>query len=111
MNKEEILEKSRLENQNQDPYELQISEKSATAGALTGILICTVLFVSEIFICGNPNFSLWSIIAGFNAGVGIYKGIKLRKCSTLAMGIMYAAISLLMLTYSIYRLFATTTIL
>ncbi|MBQ8170906.1 MAG: hypothetical protein IJZ95_02825 [Oscillospiraceae bacterium] len=111
MNKEEILAMSRQENKNQDLYELQISEKSATVGALTGVIICTILFVFEIFVCGNTNFSLWGIMTGINAGVGIYKGIKLRKHSTLAMGIMYAAISLLMLTYSIYRLFATTTIL
>ncbi len=111
MNKEEILEMSRKENKEQDLYELHVSEKSATIGALIGVLICAVLFVSEIFICGNPNFSLWSIIAGINAGVGIYKGIKLRKTSTLATGIMYAVVAALMLAYSIYNLFTTSTIL
>lgn len=111
MNKEEILAKSRQENKNQDLYDLQISEKSATVGVLTGVIICTILFVFEIFVCGNTNFSLWSILAGINASVGIYKGIKLRKCSTLAMGIMYAVIATLMLAYSIYRLFTVSTIL
>lgn len=111
MNKEQILEMSRKENKEQDLYELHVSEKSATIGALIGVLICAVLFVSEIFICGNTNFSLWSIIAGINAGVGIYKGIKLRKTSTLATGIMYAVVAALMLAYSIYNLFTTSTIL
>lgn len=111
MNKEQILEISRKENREQDLYELHVSEKSATTGALTGVLICAVLFVSEFFICGNLNFSLWSIIAGMNAGVGIYKGIKLKNKSKIAIGLLWATCAIAAAVATILNLFAVSTIL
>lgn len=111
MNKEEILAMSRQENKEKDLYEMQVSESSANIGLITGAIICALLFALEIFICGTTNYGLWSIVTGFNAAMMIYKGIKLKKKSSILIGIMWATCTIAATAVTISDLFATSTIL
>ena len=46
MQKEEILEKSRRENKNQDPYEKQVITAGGNAGAIAAAILATVFFAA-----------------------------------------------------------------
>ncbi len=111
MNKEEILAMSRQENKDKDLYEMQVTESSANIGVITGAIICALLFAAEIFICGSTNYGLWSIVTGITATMGIYKGVKLKKKSKIAIGIMWAVCTIAAAAVTISDLFAISTIL
>ncbi len=111
MNKEEILAKSRQENKDKDLYELEIKKKTCEIGLNSAAIVCALLFVSEIIICGKTNFGLWSIITSVYTGSYIYRGIKLNKKGDIALGIIATVITLLMVGYTIFKFFTTSTIL
>ncbi len=111
MNKEEILAMSRQENKDKDLYEMQVTESSANIGIITGAIICALLFAAEIFICGTTNYGLWSIVTGINAAMGIYRGIKLKSKSKIAIGMMWAACTIAAVVATVLNLFAASTIL
>ena len=95
MDKEKILEMSRKENNDRDLYLLEIDSKSERfAGTIAGIL-CFVLYLTEQIITGNKNRSLWSIFSIYIAVDRIYKGIKLKKKSSLIFGIIWLCIAIL----------------
>ena len=104
MNKEEILEKSRNENLQKDPYEMEINLKASNIGLMCGIILCFILFLIQIF-CGlGCNYGLWSIIASVNAGAGIYKGIKLSNRNSMLLGVCYLLGALLGATAFVYSM-------
>lgn len=45
MNKEEILDKSRKENKNQDAYEKYVIMKGSKYGCITAVILATVFLV------------------------------------------------------------------
>ncbi|MBQ8194192.1 MAG: hypothetical protein IJZ47_02395 [Oscillospiraceae bacterium] len=111
MNKEQILEMSRKENKEQDLYELEISSKATRVSSLICVIICAVLYVAEIMVCGNQNYGLWTIIAAFIAGTFLYTGIKLKNKVKIAVGILWTVIAVIAIVAAIVNLFTTSTIL
>ena len=81
MNKEEILMKSRKENEGK-PDELEIAAfgKAARVGMLTGGSICIVLILVSRWILNRPEIALagWTIFCSMQAGSNIvmYKHLK-----------------------------------
>ena len=88
MNKEEILQKSRKEHQNQDPYEKEISKFAGMGGTIAAVIACFILMCLEIFI-GNGNPSGWqAIMMATLAGEFLARGIKSKRAWEIVMGIL-----------------------
>ena len=111
MNKEKVLEMSRQENKEKDLFELEVNKKASTVGICVAAIICGLLFAAEIFICGTPNYGLWSIIATIIGVIYLYSGMKLKDKGKLTVGVMFVLITVGAIAYAISNLFATSTIL
>ncbi len=81
MNKEEILAKSRKENQYHDERDRQISAQATTYGALGMAVMFVILFVIRVFMKGGTSYDLFAMYFGFLAVSSIYK-LKLLKGKT-----------------------------
>jgi hypothetical protein len=80
MNKEEILQASRDENQNKDIYELEIIRKGQRIGGLLAICIAFILIsVDRIRYDAGTNYGYFMILTASAAGMFIYKVIKLKR--------------------------------
>ena len=80
MNKEEILQASRNENQNKDIYELEVISKGQRIGGLIGISVAFVLmFVERAILDTGMKYGYFLIILSACTGPWIYKAVKLKK--------------------------------
>ena len=55
MNKDEILERSRRENKNQDIYEKEVIIKGNRYACIAAAILATIFFVIQIFVGGGIN--------------------------------------------------------
>ena len=111
MNKEEILAKAQKENKNMDLVELEINKKAADSAATASAIVCFILYVAENIICNTRNYSLWSILAASLAVSFLYKGIKLKDKSKLAIGILWTIILLISITTAVITLLKTAEVI
>jgi hypothetical protein len=80
MDKEEILQASRKENQNKDIYELEITRKGQRIGGLAAICIAFILInVDRLRYDAGTNYGYFMILTASAAGMFIYKAIKLKQ--------------------------------
>lgn len=105
MNKEEILEKSRRENSQKDPYEMEINLKASQIGTICALILCFMLFVVQILAGGGMNYGLWGVIMAGSGGSSLYAGIKLKLKSRVWMGICYLIAAVLAAIVSIVDIF------
>lgn len=111
MNREEVLERSRHENKNQDVYEKEVVKEGANAGAITAALLATVLFATQIFLERGANFALYAVALSIPAATFIVKAIRLRRRHEIVVAILYAAGTLAFSAAHICRLVAGAAIL
>lgn len=62
MNKEEILERSRKENKNQDVFEKDIIIKSNRYSCMASAILATLFFVVQIFTGEGINYGLYAVV-------------------------------------------------
>ncbi|WP_432650423.1 DUF6442 family protein [Huintestinicola sp.] len=105
MNKEEILEKSRRENGQKDPYEMEINLKASQIGTMCALILCFVLFVVQILAGGGMNYGLWGVIMAACGAANLYAGIRLKNKNRIALGICYLLLGLLAAAVSICNMF------
>ena len=55
MNKDDILAKSRAENQGSDEYEKQVLEKAGRLSAQVGMVVCCVIAAASVMVTGRVN--------------------------------------------------------
>ena len=111
MEKEKILEASRKENKKKDFAEIEEENKAVKIAAIAIILLATVYFCLNIFIKGETNYGIYSIIALYNAIVFGYKGIRTKKKISIVNGVIWTLLTI-MLTYAyISKIIATSTIM
>lgn len=79
MNKNEILEKSRNENKNADPYEMEINAKALSNGMWSALLFGVILTALDFIKMQKFNFSLVAIIWVLDAVANTYKAAKLKE--------------------------------
>ncbi|MDE6111206.1 MAG: hypothetical protein K2F65_04735, partial [Eubacterium sp.] len=103
MNKEEILAKSRNENQNQDLYEKDILIKSHRIAVLVMEAICLLFFLLEIFVKDNTNYAFMAIIFSTEATTFTVKAIKLKRKHEIIMAIAYSLLTIAFIAYHIYK--------
>ncbi len=85
MDREEILEKSRRENQYKDPVELEAFRKANDAAITVGIVVCVLLSTLHREILGNADFGIWTVDWAIMATIYTVRFLKLRKKSDLVL--------------------------
>ena len=104
MNKEEILARSRLENQNGDERELDAYTQGWKHAAKIGLLMCAVLMILEVF-WGDSNVSgYWAVYTSIYGSSHFVAYRKIRKKSDLAFSIFYLICTLTFLAVYMIKL-------
>ena len=89
MNKEDILKKSREENQNGDKMESKIKLRSYAISASIGALICMVFVFIESFLFDRSTTTIWTIYSGMMFSKSLLDAIKLKKKSDIGLAIIW----------------------
>lgn len=98
MNKEDILQASRNENQNKDFFELEIIRRGQRIGGLIGLSVAFVLmFIERVMFEDSTNYGYFCIILSAALGLFAYKAIKLKRKHEILIAVLYA----IMTAYSI----------
>ena len=89
MDKEEILEKSRIENQNKDVANIEISKSGIRAGWIVTVCLAALVSVLDGVLFGRPAYEiLFATMAGL-AVVFFCKYAKLKKTHELIVALCY----------------------
>lgn len=111
MEKEEILNASRNENQKKDLVEIEVENKAVKMAAIGLIILATVFYVAEIMLKGITNYGWYAIIALYCAiGFG-YKAIKLKKKISVVNAIIWSIVTIICVYSYIQNIILTSTIL
>ena len=68
MNKDDILARSRAENQGSDEYEKQILEKAGKLAAQVGMVACCMIAAVSVLVTERVNSACWVIYFSIYAG-------------------------------------------
>lgn len=104
MTREEILEKSRAENRDQDIYEKEVLKVAGNAGAMAAVILATVFFVLQIFTGGGINCALYAIVFIIWAMTFTVKAIRLRRRHEIMIAILHWCFAIALSTAHIYQL-------
>lgn len=89
MNKNEILEKSRNENKNADPYEMEINAKAHSYGLWSTLLLCVILTTLKLLKGQMFDFGLVAMLWVLNAVTYTYKAVKQKEKKYIVPAISY----------------------
>lgn len=79
MNKEEILEKSKEENKNRDPYEMEVSNNGFVFGFVAAMIIGCLLWAVELIATGILEFRIYCLAVTVISVSSLYRGVKLKN--------------------------------
>lgn len=109
MNKEEILERSRKENKNKDVYINEINTKGGNIAAIVGLILTTIIFISEILLGFGMNYGLYGIVFSVTGTSNLYKALKLNTNKVFPIFTLIMAITFIVA--HIYNLINKSTII
>ena len=89
MNRNEILEKSRNENKNADPYEMEINAKAHSFGLWSTLLLCVILTFIKFIKEQRFDYSLVAMLWVLNAVAYTYKAVKLKEQKLVFPAVLY----------------------
>lgn len=93
MNKDEILEKSRIENQNKDVADIEVSKSGIRAGWFVTVSLAALVTVFDGVFFSRPAYEmLFAVWAGL-AVIFYCKYAKLKKMHELIVAICYSIAS------------------
>ncbi|WP_343208303.1 DUF6442 family protein [Anaerolentibacter hominis] len=104
MNKEEILEKSRQENKNQDIFEKDAIIRAGGVATKAGLLLCCLIAVLEVCLTGSVSFGTWTIYFGILCTTFFTKYHILHRRHELMVAVLYLMFGLCFLSLYIIRL-------
>ena len=111
MEKEEILNASRSENQKKDLVEIEVENKAVKIAAMGLLILTTVFYVAEIMLKGVNNCGWYAMIALYCAiGFG-YKAIKLKKKICIVNAVIWSVVTIICVYSYIQNIILTSTIL
>jgi len=89
MDKDEILARSRKENQDRDFVEAEALGKANAIALSVGILVCGLLSVLHAMFADTPDYGIWTAYFSVLATTMIVKFVKLRRRHELVIGLLY----------------------
>ncbi len=103
MNKEEILAKSRQENQYQDERDKMISAQAGTYGAIGMAVLFVVLFLIRLLMKGGTAYDLLAMYFGYLAATNIYKSTLLKGKTEIFAAVIYSIVTLVWLVLYVWK--------
>jgi len=97
MNREDILAKSRAENQGSDEYEKQVLEKAGKLSAQVGMVACCIIAAVSVLVTDRVNNGCWVIYFSIHAALFWTKYRHLRRRHELTLALISTAVGLLFL--------------
>ncbi|MDE7262176.1 MAG: hypothetical protein K2N78_09000 [Oscillospiraceae bacterium] len=95
MNKDDILARSRAENQGTDEYETRVLEKAGKLSVQVGMVACCIIAVSSVMVTGRVNYGCWIIYFSILATLFWTKYHYLRKRHELMLSVIATGTGLL----------------
>ena len=89
MKKEEILEKSRNENQKADEMELFALASAGKLAAQVGMTVCCLVACLQVILTDTISFESWMIYFSILGTVYLVKYVKLHKKHELLLAVLY----------------------
>ena len=111
MEKDEILEKSRKENKNQDLFEKEVSQKGGNIATIVAAIIGTIFYVIQILVGSGENYGLYAVVLSIPATGYMVKAIDMKKKRDLIISILYIIAVLFFSIIHINNLITSSTIL
>lgn len=102
MNKDEILERSRMEGQ--DEYEDFVLARAKQISMAVGGVLCMVFVVLETIFTGEVNFSTWSVYLAMEGITNIVNYTHLKRKSGIMVGVFDLLLSAAMMALHIYKI-------
>ncbi len=104
MDKNEILEKSREENKNQDEREkFAIAKASQKATYVVGALVCCFFIILDIFIGNGIFYPVYSIYLAITGSTLLFKFYYLKELHELIFGVIEILIAIAFIVLYILR--------
>ncbi|MBD5528214.1 MAG: hypothetical protein HDR02_07365 [Lachnospiraceae bacterium] len=109
MTREEVLEKSRTENRNQDMFENEVLRAAGNAAAIAAFCLATIFFALQIFAGGGSNYALYAIAFVILATTFTVKAVRLRRRHEILLAAAYWVFVITFSFAHIFQLFTTAT--
>lgn len=106
MNKDDILAKSRAENQGSDEYEKQVLEKAGKLAAQVGLLVCCIIAAASVLVTERVNSACWIIYFSIYATLFWTKYRHLKNRHELMLAVISTVVGLLFLGLFIREMIA-----
>lgn len=84
MKKEEILEKSRKENNGQDLYEKEVMRTGGEAGFYTVWIFAAVFAAVQLLLCRQWNYAVFAVAGVYSAVVYTVKARRQKRSQDMA---------------------------
>ena len=104
MKKDDILAKSREENNNRDLYEQQLQISAGSASALVSLLLATALFILQAVIAHKFNVGLYALVFSYGATNYVFRAIELKRRQDIILAILYSAFTIGLTAIYVYQL-------
>lgn len=104
MTREEILEKSRKENKNQDVYEREVLQQGANVGAVTAAVLALVFFITQIALDYGMDYGLYAVLFAFPAGQFAVKAVRLKRKHEIIAAVLYGLFTLGLAAVHLWKL-------
>lgn len=96
MTREEILEKSRQENKNQDLVANEAAAKAGSAAMTAAVVLGAVLFSVQIICGGGANLALWAVVIFVMAVYYLVMFRKMRSGMHLLIAVLCSIMTLVL---------------
>lgn len=104
MTKEEILERSRSENQNKDVYDLEVQSKAAKAAFFASPILCAAVSILQLVFTGTVSAGIWAVLFGMFTVTFLVKFLNMHKKHELFVCVCYFAIFVMLTVVYMFQL-------
>lgn len=94
MDKEEILKRSRKENQNKDEMELAVFSKAGLRACGVGGIVCMAIILLESIFVDRINVSIWAVYLSMAGTMQLVKYQGFKKKYQLISAVLLLALAL-----------------
>ena len=111
MNKDEILERSRKENKDQDLFEKEVSAKAGNIGAIAAAVVATFFFVMQILLGIGMEYGLYAVVFSIPAAGYTVKAVRMKGRRNIVCAVVFVIATLVFSIAHITELLSASTIL
>lgn len=104
MNREEILARSRKENEGIDEFEKGVLKEGRSVGAIAAAVVAGLLFMVQICLDKGQNYGLYAVLVTMVSAQFIVKAVKLKRKHEIALAVFYTLFALMLAAAHIWQM-------